>query len=96
MYLCVCFKKETVMTAVSSKEFVTRRKKYFDLALSEDVCIKRGSNMFHLTHAPVKEQYPEQPVLEPDDDFRRALSTEEFREKLIGVLDKVDKKYVNE
>jgi len=34
-------------------------------------------------------------VLEPDEDFRRAISAEEFREKLIVVLDRVDKKYAN-
>ena len=34
-------------------------------------------------------------VLEPDEDFCRAISAEEFREKLIVVLDRVDKKYAN-
>ena len=32
-------------------------------------------------------------VLEPDEDLRRAIPADEFREKLIVVLDKVDKKY---
>jgi len=34
------------MTVVSTKEFVTNQKKYFDLALNEQVIIKRGKNMF--------------------------------------------------
>ena len=40
------------MTVVSSKEFVTNQKKYFDLAMSGDVCIKRGETMFHLICNP--------------------------------------------
>ena len=34
------------MTVVSTNEFVTNRKKYFDLALNEQVIIQRGNNMF--------------------------------------------------
>jgi len=34
------------MTVVSTKKFVTNRKKYFDLALNEQVMIQRGNNMF--------------------------------------------------
>ena len=48
--------------------------------------------MFHLSFAP---EYPEQEILKPDDDFYRAISAEEFRKKLIVVLDRVDKKYAN-
>ena len=49
------------MTVVSSKEFVSNQKKYFDLALSEGVVIKRGRNMFHLMYAPAEKQYPHPP-----------------------------------
>jgi hypothetical protein len=34
-------------------------------------------------------------VLAPNDDFRRALSVEEFRDRLTVVLDRIDKKYEN-
>ena len=37
------------MTVVSSKEFVINQKRLFDLAFKEQVLIKRGKNMFHLT-----------------------------------------------
>ena len=40
------------MTVVSSKEFVTHQKKYFDLAMRGDVCIKRGKTIFHLISKP--------------------------------------------
>jgi hypothetical protein len=36
------------MTVVSSKEFVDNQKKYFDLAVNEELFIKRGKNVFHL------------------------------------------------
>jgi len=89
------------MTVVSSKEFISNDDKYFDLALDEQVYIQRGDNMFLLLSKKADDMniYHEasvyEEILEPDDDFRRALSAEEFREKLIVVLDNVDKKYAN-
>jgi predicted transcriptional regulator len=38
------------MTVISSKEFATNQKKFYNLALNEQVVIKRGKNMFYLTH----------------------------------------------
>ena len=80
------------MTVVSSKEFATKSAKYYNLAKNEQVVIQNGRNRYRLTFEP---KYPEQPILEPDDNFRRAISAEEFRERLIVVLDRVDKKYAN-
>ena len=45
------------MTLVSSKEFVSNQKRYFDLALSEVIVIKRGRNRFHLIPAHVGKQF---------------------------------------
>ena len=39
------------MTVVSSKEFVTNQRKYFDMALNERVFIRKGSNMFFVAKA---------------------------------------------
>jgi len=78
------------MQVVSSKEFATHQDKYFDLALSEDIAIKRGKNLFHLTY---RQPYPEQPILEPDDDFRRAISGEEFKRRALLMVEDLDKKY---
>ena len=64
------------MTVINSKEFGANQKKYFDLAVNEDVCIKRGKNMFHLICRPVDEQV----CLEPDDDLRGAITMDELRE----------------
>ena len=83
------------MTVVSTKEFNTNQKRYFELAENEEVCIKRGNSMYRLMYRPLEIQYPEQPILEPDDDFYRAISADEFRKRLIVVLDRVDKKYAN-
>ena len=71
------------MTVISSKEFATRPAKYYNLAQNEKVAIRRGRNMFHLscTSIPV-ETYPEQPVLEPDEDFHRAISAEELLSRI--------------
>jgi len=40
------YKKNKTMTVVSSKEFTTHQKKYYNKAVSENVFIKRGKNMF--------------------------------------------------
>ena len=66
------------MTVVSTKEFNTDQEKYFDIAVNGNVCIKRGDNMFYLSFAPVKEEYPEQPILEPDERLRNAITIDEF------------------
>jgi len=52
------------MTLVSSREFVTNQKKYFDLAINEQVFIKRGKNMFIVSRA------------DEDDDSELALAKE--------------------
>ena len=37
------------MTVVNSKEFFANQRKFFDMALYEQVVIKRGNNLFYLT-----------------------------------------------
>jgi len=74
------------MTVVSTKEFNTQQDKYFDMAINGNVCIKRGDNMFYLSFAPVQEQYPEQPILEPDDDLRNAIPMTEVRDRIIDYI----------
>lgn len=73
------------MTVVSSKEFADNTDKYLDLAVNEDIFIERDGKMFVITN---NEQF-----LEPDEDFYNALSADEFRERLIDVVEKIDKKY---
>jgi hypothetical protein len=71
------------MTVVSSKEFATNQPKYYNLAVNEDVVIRRGGKMFHLIYKPVvKSNIPQQPILEPDDDLRRAITLDEMRKKV--------------
>jgi len=72
------------MTVVSSKEFVGNQEKYFEMAVSNDVFVRNGKNMFHILYKKEDDLnmfhaasvYDE--VLEPDDDFRRAITGEEL------------------
>jgi len=82
------------MTVVTTKEFNSNQEKYFDMALDEQVFVKRGDYMYHIICSNIG-AVKEQEILEPDDDLRRAITKEEFRERLIGILDRVDKKYAN-
>ena len=72
------------MTVVNSKEFNTHQERYFDLAKNEQIVIRRGKNMFHLTYAPAEIPYQEQEILEPDDDLRRAITAEELLNRIHG------------
>ena len=63
------------MTVISSKEFATNQNKYFELAMNEQVYIENGENIFHLSCTnTVKDKY-----LEPDKDFYRAISIDDFQ-----------------
>ena len=70
--------------------------------MNEQVFIQKGDNTFLLIYKNIDEMnsyhdanvYDE--VLEPDEDFYRAIPANVFRERLIEVLDKVDKKYANQ
>ncbi|MCL2042130.1 MAG: hypothetical protein FWG84_08880 [Bacteroidales bacterium] len=77
------------MTIVGSKEFATNQEKYFDLAVSEDVCIKRGESMFQLTCNPVEEINVRGRVYyEPDEDFYRSITMDELKKRTFEAIDK--------
>ena len=73
------------MTVVSTREFNTHQEKYFDLALNEQVYVKRGRNMFIVAKA----SEPEVIYKEPDDDLRTAITKDELLEGLYGYIDKM-------
>ena len=91
-YFCtVEFLKKIIMTVVSTKEFASNQEKYFDMAMTEEIFVKRDNMMFLVTTVnDAKKKY-----LEPDDDFRRAISAKDFRKRLIVSMDKIDKKYAS-
>ena len=76
------------MTIVSSKEFVSNQKRYFDLARNEQIGIRRGKNIFHLKYAQIENQYLKQEILEPDDDLRSGITKEEFKERARMIVQK--------
>jgi len=80
------------MTVVSSEEFVANQKKYFDLAVNEEVFIKRGKNTFPLMPAMTDEPTDEIVYYEPDEDFYSSISMDELLE---GVLEDIHKFYAN-
>jgi len=73
------------MTVVSSKEFVSNEDKYFDLALDEQVFVKRGDNMFLIMYKNENNYHDAsvyEEILESDDDLRSAISAKELLEML--------------
>ncbi len=68
------------MRTISNREFVANPEMYLGIASrQQDVRIRKGRKIFHLTCEPPA---PQQPILEPDDDLRRAIT---FYELLVGV-----------
>jgi len=65
------------MPVISSKEFITNQKKYFEMALDREVLVKRGKNKFIISNANQCDEF-----LEPDDDFRRAITMDELRRRV--------------
>jgi len=73
------------MRVISSAELRNNMKKYLDLADKERIVVQRGRNE---TFVLTKEEY-----LEPDDDFARAISMEEFAK---GAKEHISKLYAQE
>jgi predicted transcriptional regulator len=76
------------MTVVSSKEFASHQKKYFDMARNDKVVIKRGKNTFHLICEPVENASEYDEILEPDEDFYRAITMDELKKRTHEVIHK--------
>jgi hypothetical protein len=74
------------MQVVSSTEFATHYDKYLNMAVSHDVRIKKGQQMFRITYEPVVE---ESVIFEPDEDFYNSISMDVVRERLHKVVDKL-------
>jgi hypothetical protein len=75
------------MTVVSSKEFVTNQKRYFDLAINDELFIKRGKNIFHLICKTVGDSIND--VDDLDDDY---VTKDEL---LAGIYEDIDRFYAN-
>ncbi|MDR2204594.1 MAG: hypothetical protein LBE36_00295 [Flavobacteriaceae bacterium] len=79
------------MTVVSDQDFITNHNRYFDLAIDEQVVVKRGDYSFSIVCN--SEQPTEQKILQPDDDLRNSLSAEEFKECAIEIVKKIHHKF---
>ena len=78
------------MTVISSKEFATNQNKYFELAMNEQVYIKNGENMFLLIYTTVDNtEVKERVYYEPDEDFYRSITADEFLEGALKIIDNI-------
>ena len=79
------------MIVVSSKEFSINQDKYFDLALSEQIMIQRGDNLFIVTCDNISNR--ERKYKTPDDDLRRAITMDEFKERALDMVENIHNMY---
>ena len=75
------------MTVVSSKEFANHQDKYFDMAMDEQVFVKRENDNIMFIVTRDNKEYSS-----PNDDLRGAISIDEVFDK---VKDNIRKKYAN-
>jgi hypothetical protein len=78
------------MRTITNSEFAAHPEMYLDMAREQDVRIKKGRTAFRLIR---ETPATTQPILEPDDDLRRAISAEEFRKSAIEIVEKVHHKF---
>ena len=71
------------MTVVSSREFATNQTKYYNLAVNEEVIIKRGNNMFHLVYRNIGNVN-----IDDDDDDDDYITIDELRKSTHEIIDK--------
>ena len=72
------------MPQIREQEFTPN---HFDITLNENILNDENLFMANTVNNSVKKHK------KPDADFYRALSAEEFRERLIVIIDNIDKKY---
>ena len=70
------------MKATSSKKFNINQGKYSKMAVNEEVFLKRDNSMYRPMYKPLEMQYPEQEILEPDEDLWSAITAEKLLEML--------------
>ncbi|MDR0333545.1 MAG: prevent-host-death protein [Dysgonamonadaceae bacterium] len=75
------------MTVISSREFISNQKRYFDLAIDEELFIKRGKNIFHLMCTTISDD-----INDTDDDDSNYITKDEL---LAGIYKDIDKFYAN-
>jgi hypothetical protein len=63
------------MRTISNNEFSAHPDLYLDMARDQDVMVKKGRDLFHIIYASPADR---QPILEPDDDLRRAITIDEL------------------
>ncbi|MCL2130993.1 MAG: hypothetical protein FWH36_00840 [Lentimicrobiaceae bacterium] len=78
---------------VSNKKFVSYQKGHFDRIVKEDASIRNGENLFVFART-INDS--ENDYLNPDEDFYRAITMEEFKIKAREVVEKAYNRYTNE
>ena len=72
------------MTVVSTKEFNTHQDRCFDMAVNGQGFIQREDCMFIVKRA--NEEDDDDDYLEPDEDLQNAVTMDEVRERIHGVI----------
>jgi hypothetical protein len=73
------------MRTISNREFTANPDLYFGMASTQDVRIRKGRQTFRLVRElPVTRQ----PVLQPDDDLRNAITAEELLKRIHEDIDR--------
>ncbi len=78
------------MRTISNREFIANPEMYLGMATQQEVRVRKGQRVIRLVNEPPVRR---QPILEADDDLRRAISMDEFKERVLVEIDRLDEKY---
>ena len=77
------------MTVVSSKEFIKNEDKYFDLALDEDIFVRKDKVMFIVARANETKRFYQ----EPDEERMRTKKQTSIQELILQAPTWTDEEY---
>ena len=78
------------MRTISNREFCANPDLYMSVAAEQEVRVRRGRMTYRIICEPPAGT---QPVHQPDEKLRRAISMDEFKERALAMVDRLDEKY---
>ena len=82
------------MTVVTSREFANDQERYFEIARNEQVYIHKNEDTFQLIRTSTDHETSSKRVYyEPDEDFYRSITMDEFKKRALVMTERIDKMY---
>ncbi len=78
------------MKTISNREFCANPDLYMGVAAEQEVRVRRGRMTYRIICEPTA---TEQPIHQPDEKLRRAITCDEFKQRALETVEKVHRKF---